>query len=198
MENSLLSSFCQKRNKHLLPPEVLLSCDVRELFMQCHDIVTFLLACCFCLVVPLLLYFEDCGRLTAYIVFVCFHFFVCMCVCPRVRVCACVRARACNWALFWKVEDNLQESILSFHHVNFWDPTQGVSLGSKQFYLMNHLVPKIRFRKDSCYLKEIILMLYLSASCLYRADNYRTINLCSRSSRFCAVCIGLSYRTETQ
>lgn len=58
--------------------------------------------------------------------------------------------------------------------------------------------PKIRFRKDSCYLKEIIPMLYLSAGCLYRVGNYRTITLCSKSTRFCAVWIGLSYRTETQ
>lgn len=40
-------------------------------------------------------------------------------------------------------------------------------------------------------------MLYLSASCLYRGM-IRTISLCSRGTRFCAVCIGLSYRTETQ
>jgi hypothetical protein len=88
-------------------------------------------------------------------------------------------------------------STVSSHHVSFWVPTQSTSLGSKQFHLMNHLVsPKICFRKDSCYLKEIIPMLYLSASCLYRGI-IRTISL-YRGTRFCAVCIGLSYRTKTQ
>lgn len=50
----------------------------------------------------------------------------------------CVRACECVCVLH-KSKDNLEESLLSFHHVSPGDRTQVVRLSSKSLYLLNCL-----------------------------------------------------------
>lgn len=42
-----------------------------------------------------------------------------------VRACVCVCPRATEHT--WRLEDNLQESVLFFHHVDAWIPNPGRS-----------------------------------------------------------------------
>lgn len=61
---------------------------------------------------------------------------VCVCVCVQC-MCVCARAHAC--VQFWRLEDNLPEPVLSFHHVGPRHQTQVIGLGSRHLYLPSHL-----------------------------------------------------------
>lgn len=39
----------------------------------------------------------------------------------------------------WMSGDNIQESVLSFHHEGSWDWIQVIKFGSKCLYLLRHL-----------------------------------------------------------
>ena len=53
--------------------------------------------------------------------------YVCVCVYMCVYMCEC-------YSCVWRLENNLKESVLSFHHVHSGDQT----FGSKHFNLLSH------------------------------------------------------------
>lgn len=57
-------------------------------------------------------------------------------------VCVCMHVKTC--AMCVEVKDNLQKSVLFFHHVASEDPIPVIRLGSN-FYPLSHLIPSQYF-----------------------------------------------------